>query len=117
MPNAPCNHCAQSDTFTNGELVYVSTSDLSLLKGHASKLIPKYIGLFKVLDAHLEVSIYAIALLKQLRVHKLHNHFHQSKLCAHFTNDDTLFPQWESYPYYDFGTPDDQEWSIDEICP
>jgi hypothetical protein len=107
--------CAQNDTFANGELVYVSTSDLSLPKGRASKLIPKYIGPFKVLDAHPEVSTYVIALPKQLRVCRLHNCFHWSKLCTHFTNDDTLFPQWEHYPYYDFGTPDDQEWSVDEI--
>jgi hypothetical protein len=106
---------AQSDTFANSKLVYVSTLDLSLPKEHASKLIPKYIGLFKVLDTHPEVSIYVIALPKQLRAHRLHNHFHQSKLCAHFMNDDTLFLQWESYPYYDFGTPDNQEWSIDKI--
>jgi hypothetical protein len=37
------NHChAQNDTFANSKLVYVSTLDLSLLKGCASKLLPKY---------------------------------------------------------------------------
>jgi hypothetical protein len=30
-------------------------------------------------------------------------------------NDDALFPHREAHPYYDFGTPDDQEWLVDEI--
>ena len=75
MHHANC-HRAQNDTFANSKLVYVSTLDLSLPKGRASKLIPKYIGPFKVLDACLEVSTYAIALPKQLRACRLHNHFH-----------------------------------------
>ena len=110
------NHChTQNDNFANGDLVYVSTKDLSLPKGHASKLLPKYIGLFKIIDACPEISAYAIELPKQLRAHRLHNRFHQSKLCPHFANDDALFPHQESHPYYDFGTPDDQKWSVDEI--
>jgi hypothetical protein len=64
---------AQNDTFAASDLVYVSTLDLSLPKGCASKLLPKYIGLFKVIDAHPEVSAYSIELPKQLWAHKLHN--------------------------------------------
>jgi hypothetical protein len=30
-------------------------------------------------------------------------------------NDDVLFPHWEPHTYYNFGTPDDQEWLVDEI--
>jgi hypothetical protein len=106
---------SENDTFTIGDLVYVSTSDLSLPKGRASKLLPKYIGPFKVLDARPEVSSYEIDLPTQLRSRNLHSRFHQSKLRAHSANDDALFPHRETYPYYDYGTPDNQEWLVDEI--
>ncbi|KAF9447436.1 hypothetical protein P691DRAFT_637823, partial [Macrolepiota fuliginosa MF-IS2] len=36
--------------FTTGDLVYLSTKNLSILKGRARKLAPKFIGLFKVLE-------------------------------------------------------------------
>ena len=39
----------EDDHFVAGDLVYVSTSDLSLPKGRAMKLLPKYIGPFKML--------------------------------------------------------------------
>jgi hypothetical protein len=34
---------------------------------------------------------------------------------ANFANDDALFPHREVHAYYDFSTPDDQEWLVDEI--
>ncbi|KAI0348860.1 hypothetical protein OH77DRAFT_1379976, partial [Trametes cingulata] len=34
--------------FTEGDLVYVSTKNMSLPKGHARKLAPKYIGPYKI---------------------------------------------------------------------
>jgi hypothetical protein len=107
--------CAQDDTFVAGNLVYVSTSDLSLPKGRAAKLLPKYIGLFKIIDACPEVSAYTVELPTQLRAHRLHNRFYRSKLRAHIPNDDALFPHRETHPYYDFSTPDNQEWLVDEI--
>lgn len=30
-------------------------------------------------------------------------------------NDDVLFPHREAHTYYNFGTPDDQEWLVDDI--
>jgi hypothetical protein len=96
-------------------MVYVSTSDLSLPKGHASKLLPKYIGPFRVLDTQLEVSAYLIELPAQLKAWRFHNRFHCSKLCTYSANNDALFPHWEAHPYYDYSTPDDQEWLVDKI--
>jgi hypothetical protein len=43
MHNANCQRC-ESDTFAIGDLVYVSTEDLLLLKGRATKLLPKYLA-------------------------------------------------------------------------
>jgi hypothetical protein len=103
------------DQFIVGDLVYVSTADLSLPKGRASKLLPKYVGPFKVLEAQTSTSSYKIELPAQLRARNLHDRFHRSKLRPYHANDDALFPHREAHKFYDFGTPDDQEWLVEEI--
>jgi hypothetical protein len=80
-----------------------------------SKLLLKYVGPFKVLDMQPNMSNYKIELPTQLRAQNLHNQFHQSRLRPYHANDDTLFPHWEAYIFYDFRTPDDQEWLVEEI--
>ena len=108
-------HRREDDTFAPGDLVLVSTADLSLPKGRATKLLPKYVGPFRVLDAQTGTSNYKIELPVQLRARNLHDRFHRSKLRPYHANDDALFPHREAHMYYDFGTPDDQEWLVDEI--
>jgi hypothetical protein len=105
----------EDDSFAVGDLVYVSTADLSLPKGRAGKLLPKYVGPFKVLEAHPSTSAYRVELPTQLRARNLHDRFHRSKLRPHHANDDALFPHREAHAFYDFGTPDDQEWLVEEI--
>jgi len=105
----------EDDTFAAGDLVYVSTADLSLPRGRAAKLLPKYVGPFKVLDAQSSTSTYKIELPAQLRARNLHDRFHRSKLRPYHANDDALFPHREAHMFYDFGTPDDQEWLVEEI--
>ena len=51
----------------------------------------------------------------QLRAWNLHDRFHRSKLRPYHANDDALFPHREAHAFYDFGTPDDREWLVDEI--
>jgi hypothetical protein len=43
---------SDSPEYKVGDLVYLSTDNLSLPKGWAKKLRPKYIGPYKVLEAH-----------------------------------------------------------------
>jgi len=105
----------EDDTFVAGDPVFVSTTDLSLLKGRASKLLPKYVGPFKVLKAHPSTSTYKVKLPTHLRARNLHDCFHRSKLRPYHANDDALFPHREAHMFYDFGTPDAQEWLVDEI--
>jgi hypothetical protein len=107
-------HC-KDDSFAVGDLIFVSTADLSLPKGHTVKLLPKYIGPFKVLDANPSTSSYRIELLTQLWAWHLHDWFHHCKLRPYHVNDDTLFPHQEAHMFYNFGTPDDQEWLVDKI--
>jgi hypothetical protein len=47
---------------TQGQLVYLSTKNLTMPKGHASKLLPKFIGPYKVLRANPESSNYELEL-------------------------------------------------------
>jgi len=103
------HHCHEDDVFVVGNPVFVSTSDLLLLKGRAMKLLPKYVSPFKVIEAHPNTSTYKVELPSQLKAQNLHDRFHRSKLCPYHANDDTLFPYWEAHMFYDFGTPDDQE--------
>jgi hypothetical protein len=105
----------EDDSFTVGDLVYVSSADLSLPKGRASKLLPKYVGPFKVLVTQQSTSSYKVELPNQLQAQNLHDRFHQSKLHPYHTNDNALFPHREVHAYYDFSTPDNQEWLVDEI--
>ena len=107
--------CQEDDTFTAGDRVYVSLSDLSLPKGQATKLLPKYVGPFRVLEAHLHTSSYKIKLPSQLQARRLHDRFHRSKLCPYHANDDTLFPHREAHMPYDFGSLDDQESLVEDI--
>ena len=48
-------HCA-SDIYHVGDHVYLLTQNLTLPKGRARKIVPKYIGPYKVVKAHNEAS-------------------------------------------------------------
>jgi hypothetical protein len=56
----------QEPTIKQGDLVYLATKDLSLPKGQASKLAPKYVGPYKVLQAYPETSNYTLELPSEL---------------------------------------------------
>jgi hypothetical protein len=60
------HHRHEDDMFMQGDLIYVSTADLSLPKGRAMKLLLKYVSPFKVLDTQLSTSNYKIELPAQL---------------------------------------------------
>ena len=109
------HHRRKDDTFAAGDLVYVSMVDLSLPKGRASKLLPKYVGPFKILDAQPSVLTYKVELPTQLRARNLHDCFHRSKLRPYYANNDALFPHCEVHMFYNFDMPDDQEWLVEEI--
>ena len=48
--------CHASDLYHVGGHMYLSTQNLTLPKGRARKLVPKYIGPYKVVKAHNEAS-------------------------------------------------------------
>jgi len=105
----------QEPTIKEGDLVYLSTKNLSLPKGRASKLMPKYVGPYKVLQAYPETSNYMVELLNELIRRRVHPKFHVGLLRLHKPNNDVLFPNRASVDVYDFGASDDAEWIVDEL--
>lgn len=98
-----------------GDLVYLSTKNLSMPKGRARKLCPKFVGPYRVKEAFPESSNYTLELPTALQKCQLHSRFHVSLLRPYHTNNDMLFPNRAHPEPYDFGTPDDAEWFVEEI--
>jgi hypothetical protein len=105
----------QEDPFEEGDLVYLSTDKLNLPKGRAHKLLPKFIGPYKIIQGHPEKSTYTLDLPKELQDRRIYPKFHIRRLRKYEPNDDVLFPHRDPKTYYDFGTPDESEWLVDEI--
>ena len=54
--------CQASDLYHVGDHMYLSTQNLTLLKGRVIKLVPKSIGPYKVVKAHNEASTVTLKL-------------------------------------------------------
>ncbi|KAJ2921647.1 hypothetical protein H1R20_g15445, partial [Candolleomyces eurysporus] len=100
--------------FEVGDLVYISTKNISFPKGLARKLVPKYIGPYKIV-ADFNFS-FRIELPASLKARGVHNIFHLSLLRVHKPNNDRLFPgrlDSQIAPVND--EPIESEWSVDRI--
>ncbi len=93
-------------------MVYLSTKNLSLPKGRAWKISPRFVGPYRITNRNLETDNYTLDLPKELRRRRIHPTFHISLLQAHIPNDDAIFPNRPLNQYYDFGEPD----TSDEIA-
>ena len=93
----------------------MSTENLALPKGSARKLMPKYIGPYKVTECYPTESRYTLDLPAELKARRIHPSFHISRLCTYNKNDDTVSPKCEVRAYYDFGNAEDNEWLVDDI--
>jgi RNase H-like domain found in reverse transcriptase/Reverse transcriptase (RNA-dependent DNA polymerase)/Integrase zinc binding domain len=103
------------DKISEGDKVYLSTENLSLPKSRTRKLMPKYIGPYKVTDSHPAESRYTLDLPAELKARRIHPTFHVSRLRPYTKNDDRVFPKREARAYYDFGDAEDNEWLVDDI--
>ena len=70
----------------------MSTKNLSLPKGQAKKLLPKFIGPYKIVEAHTATSTVTLDLPPELTARRVHLTFHMSLIQAHIPNDDGRFP-------------------------
>ena len=104
-----------SDLYHAGDHVYLSTQNLTLPKGRVRKLVPKYIGPYKVVKAHNEVSTVPLKLPQVLVARQISPTFHMGLVWKFITNNDKLFPKQDMKSFYDFGQDDKQEWPVEEI--
>ncbi len=98
-----------------GDMVFLSTKNLSIPKNRARKLCPKYIGPYKVVKSHPEVSTYTLELPTALKECYLMSTFHISLIWPYYPTNDVMFPNQAHPEPYDFGAPDSQEWFINKI--
>jgi hypothetical protein len=98
-----------------GDKAYLSTENLNLPKGRSRKLMPKFIGPYKVTESHPNESKYTLDLPPELKARRIHPSFHATQLCPHNKNDDVLFPKRKVRAYYDFRDAEDKEWLVDDI--
>jgi len=108
------NKCCHPSPLTTGDLVYVSTKNISLPKGTvtAQKLTPKFIGPYKIIEDYHNNS-YKIDLSSCLKQWGVHPVFHSSYLRIHVPNDDRLFPGRMEMQVADFREPK-SEWAIQD---
>ena len=95
--------------------MYLSTQNLTLPKGRVRKLVPKYIGPYKVVKAHNEASTVTLELPPALIARRISPTFHTGLVRKFITNNDKLFPKRDAKSFYDFRQDDEQEWLIKEI--
>ena len=62
-------HRMRKPLIKEGDLVYLATKNLRITLGQAQKLIPKFLGLYKVLKTHRDQSAYKLKLPEDLRKH------------------------------------------------
>jgi hypothetical protein len=98
-----------------GDMVYLSTKNISMPKGRASKLVPRYVGPYKVTKVIPSLSNYELELPAELVRRMIHPRFRVSLLRPHQLNDNALFPNRKRAELHDFGAPDNTKWMVDEL--
>ena len=97
-----------------GDLVYLSTKNISLPKGRARKLAPKFLGPFEITKVLKEGATYQLKLSEELVKRGINPSFHASLLKPHIPNDDRRFPGRLPSQLPGFGGKSD-EWIVDSI--
>ena len=105
------NRKRQEVPFKSGDLVYLSSSHISFKKGLARKLLPKFLGPYKIVKDFGNAS-FQIELPAHLKRRGIHDVFHSSLLRVHVPNDDRLFPGRMDTQ---LDGEDDSEWAVDRI--
>jgi transposase InsO family protein len=80
------NRKQRATPFQKGDLVYLSTKNISFDKGLARKLLPKFIGPYKILH-NFENSSFRLELPSHLKRRGVHDVFHSSLLREHVPSD------------------------------
>ena len=91
----------------------MSTKNITFAKGLARKLVPKYIGPYKIIQDYNNQS-FKLELLVHLKRRGVHDVFHSSLLRIHLPNDDRLFPGRMDTQLGD-GPDTEDEWAVELI--
>ena len=97
-----------------GDLVYLSTKNLSLPKGRVRKLAPKYLGPFTITRVLKEGATYQLNLSEELLKRGINPSFHTSLLKPHVLSDDRRFPGRLPSQIPGFGEKP-EEWIVEAI--
>ena len=100
--------------YKEGDLVYLSTKNISLPKGRARKLAPKYLGPFPITGIVKEGATYRLGLSDELTKRGVNPTFHASLLRPHVPSDDRRFPGRMPIQIPGFGE-NPGEWIVDGI--
>jgi hypothetical protein len=107
------NRKRQIVPFKKGDFVYLSTKNITFEKGLARKLIPKFIGPYRIIQDFNNQS-FQLELPTHLKRRGVHNVFHSSLLRIHIPNDDRLFPGRMDTQIGD-GPGTEDEWAVDKV--
>lgn len=108
------NRHRQPSPFHANDLVYVSTKNISFPQGLARKLIPKYMGPYRILR-DFGNDTFQVDLPIHLLARGVHPSFHASLLRIHVPNDDRLFPGRSFEHIVSSTTSNTTEWNVKEI--
>jgi hypothetical protein len=106
------NRKRQAVPFVSGDLVNLSSKDISFKKGLARKLLPKFLGPYKILR-DFDNSSFQLELPAHLKRRGIHDVFHSSLLRIHVPSNDRLFPGRMDTQIS--GADDGDEWAVDRI--
>jgi hypothetical protein len=101
--------CCESEIYAVDDRVYLSTQNLTLPKGRARKLVPRYIGPYRVIEAHNNASTVTLELPDDLKNRHVSPTFHTNLVRRYIANNDDLFPKREAKSFYYFGVTADEE--------
>jgi len=104
----------QVSPFALDDLVYLSTKNMLFPKGLARKLIPKYMGPYRITEDFKNNS-YQIEIPASMKQRGIHNVFHVSLMRVHVANDDRLFPSHLDLQIVPVDQDSEPEWAADKI--
>ena len=100
-----------------GDVVYLSTVNLTMPKEQATKLISKYIEPIKVLQKNGVTDTYTLDLPEDMHKRRIHLTFHIRLLRQYEENNNILFQKRDAQEFYNVGQTDEEEWLVNEIMP
>ena len=101
--------------YHENNMVYLSIKNLALPRGWARKLMPRFLGSYKVIKVMNDSSNVTLELPPELKDRRISPTFHTNLVQPYVKNNDILVPKREAKSYYDFGNNDEQEWFVNEI--